>query len=115
MLNLRKQHMKYWINEMPVGDPFGGPAFGQKTDPVSVFTAVASSVLVNAFSPSPSPAPAAAAPAPVVTPPTQMPTPGDANTKAAERVSISEQIRRRGRASTILTDQSVGTTDKLGA
>jgi hypothetical protein len=57
----------------------------------------------------------AAAPAtPAVTPPTAMPTPGDAATKAAERASIAEQLRRRGRASTILTDQT-GTTDKLGA
>ena len=51
--------------------------------------------------------------APAVTPPTAMPTPGDATTKAAERASIAEQLRRRGRASTILTDQEA-TTDKLG-
>lgn len=57
---------------------------------------------------------AAAAPAaPATTAPTAMPTPGDAATKAAERASIAEQLRRRGRASTILTDQA-GTTDKLG-
>ena len=57
--------------------------------------------------------PAAAPAAPAVTPPTAMPTPGDASTKAAERASIAEQLRRRGRASTILTDQAA-TTDKLG-
>ena len=57
---------------------------------------------------------ATAAPAaPAVTTPTAMPTPGDAASKAAERASIAEQLRRRGRASTILTDQAA-TTDKLG-
>ena len=45
---------------------------------------------------------------PVVLPPTRMPTNSD---KAkASRASIREQLRRRGRASTILTE-----TDKLGA
>ena len=56
---------------------------------------------------------APAPPAPAVTPPTAMPVAGDAATKAAERASIAEQLRRRGRASTILTDQT-GTSDKLG-
>lgn len=56
---------------------------------------------------------AVAPPAPTVTPPTAMPTPGDAASKAVERASIAEQLRRRGRASSILTDQT-GTTDKLG-
>tara|TARA_R110000868_G_scaffold411755_1_gene708904 strand:- start:22984 stop:23250 length:267 start_codon:yes stop_codon:yes gene_type:complete len=56
---------------------------------------------------------AAAAPvAPVVTEPIKTPTPNDASTKAAERASIAEQLRRRGRASTILTD--TGATDTLG-
>lgn len=53
--------------------------------------------------------------APSLTPPTEMPNPGDAAAKAAERASIAEQLRRRGRASTILTDQTGDTTDKLGA
>ena len=45
---------------------------------------------------------------PVVLPPTRMPTKSD---KAkASRASIREQLRRRGRASTILTE-----SDKLGA
>lgn len=55
-------------------------------------------------------------PAPTVTPPTPMPTPGDAASKAAKRQSITEQMRRRGRASTILTDGSGGpaVNDPLG-
>jgi hypothetical protein len=48
-------------------------------------------------------------PAPPVLPPTRMPTSSDM--QAARRQSIMEQLRRRGRASTILTDN----TDTLGA
>lgn len=50
--------------------------------------------------------------APTVSAPTVMPTPGDANTDAAKRKSLSDQLARRGRASTILTDN--GVTDTLG-
>lgn len=50
--------------------------------------------------------------APTVSAPATMPTPGDANTAAARRKSLSEQQARRGRASTILTD--TGATDTLG-
>lgn len=50
--------------------------------------------------------------APVVAPVTAMPTPGDAVTAASKKKSLAEQIARRGRASTILTDQ--GATDTLG-
>ena len=109
MLNLRKQNMKYWIAEMPIGDPFGGAAFGQKNDPMTIVSGLAASVLSSVLTPNQS-GPAA----PQLTPPTPMP--GEAETKAAERASIAEQLRRRGRASTVLTDQTgAGTTDKLGA
>lgn len=67
-------------------------------------------------------APAAVAPAvtpavtlekpPEVTKPTVMPSTNDAAVKAAKAASIAEQLRRRGRASTILTDG--GTYDPLG-
>jgi len=50
--------------------------------------------------------------APTVSAPTTMPTPGDANTDAAKRKSLADQLARRGRASTILTDN--GVTDTLG-
>lgn len=62
----------------------------------------------------PAPAPAAApAPVPVVTPVVAMPAPGpkDPNATAAKRKSIAEQLRRRGRASTIMTNLS---DDTLG-
>lgn len=117
MLNLRKQHMKYWMAEMPIGDPHGGVAFGEKNDPIFSLP-VAAQVLIggmaaNALSGALTPKQSMPQ-APALTPPTAMPSPGDATAKAAERASIAEQLRRRGRASTILTDQS-GTTDKLGA
>jgi hypothetical protein len=54
------------------------------------------------------------APAPTVTPPTTMPTPGDAADRASKRLSLMQQMQRRGRASTILTDQPAA-GDKLGA
>lgn len=117
MLNLRKQNMKYWIAEMPIGDPFGGAAFGQKNDPIFALPTaaqvliggMASNILGGMMAPKQS-----APQAPTLTSPTAMP--GEAETKAAERASIAEQLRRRGRASTVLTDQTgSGTTDKLGA
>ena len=73
--------------------------------------AAGATVLTQMMKPDAAVAPAPATPA--VTPPTAMPTPGDATTKALERASIAEQLRRRGRASTILTNQAA-TTDKLG-
>lgn len=56
-----------------------------------------------------------ATPAPVPTPEpvTPMPSPTDATTQAARRRSIAEQLRRRGRASTILTSD-VNTSEPLG-
>ena len=117
MPNLRKQEMKQWIAEMPIGDPFGGAPFGQRNDPLFslpvaaqvVAGGILSNVISKAITKEPSIAQAAA---PTLTPPTPMP--GPTETKAAERASIAEQLRRRGRASTVLTDQA-GTTDKLGA
>lgn len=56
--------------------------------------------------------PDAALPAPpAVSEPTKLPTP-EPSRKAAEQASLAEQMRRRGRASTILTD--TGDSDKLG-
>lgn len=49
--------------------------------------------------------------APAVTPPPLMPTPDDAAMIAARKRSLAEQISRRGRASTILTNDNA---EKLG-
>lgn len=72
-------------------------------------------VIKSIFTDDPSPqvtqATAATADPPTITPPPVMPTPGDAPTQAAKRASLVEQARRRGRASTILTDQNA---DPLG-
>ena len=50
--------------------------------------------------------PQAAAPPPEIEKPTEMPTPNDAARRAAQRRSIAQQMARRGRASTILTDNA---------
>ena len=76
----------------------------------SVAGGVAGSVIGKMLAPD---APAAASPAaPAITAAPTMPTPGDANTDAAKRKSLAEQLARRGRANTILTDN--GVTDTLG-
>lgn len=53
------------------------------------------------------------APLPTPEPVTPMPSPTDADAQAARRRSIAEQLRRRGRASTILTSD-VNTSEPLG-
>lgn len=52
------------------------------------------------------PAPAPAAVIPEVEPPTTMPSPNSQESRAAKRKSIAQQMARRGRASTILTDSA---------
>ena len=54
----------------------------------------------------PAPAPAPAAVIPEVEPPTTMPSPNGRESKAAARRSMAQQMSRRGRASTILTDNA---------
>lgn len=78
---------------------------------VAPYVAVAAgaySIYNGATASSKSSTPALAAPA--VAPPTALPTP-EATGNAAAKLSLVDQLQRRGRASTILTD----TTDKLGA
>jgi hypothetical protein len=72
------------------------------------YAGAASNILsaVSALGSKPGGAPAAA---PAVTPPTAFPA---RDQQAAKRASIAEQLLRRGRASTILSDTG---SDKLGA
>ena len=49
---------------------------------------------------------------PAPTPPTPMPTPDDQQVQEAQRRSLAEQLARRGRASTILSDPQ--NSDVLG-
>lgn len=51
-------------------------------------------------------------PLPVVEQPTPLPVVGDKQNEAARRKSLEDQLSRRGRASTVLTNDS---SDKLGA
>ena len=114
MLNLRQQHNRWLISEMPIGTPTRDhrrcdPIFTAPLAVQALVGGLGASLLGNALTGSKQ---SAAPQAPAVAPVTPMPTPGDANTKAAERKSLSDQLARRGRASTILTDN--GVTDTLG-
>lgn len=74
-----------------------------------VGTAVATSLLGRALQPG---NPSVQAPPPVASP-TIMPTANGAQSQQAQQTSIADQLVRRGRASTILTNQT-NNTDKLG-
>lgn len=86
----------------------------------TVFQAVGAAVgvvgLMNNKKSNPAPATQAAvaapAPAPVVEPVEKIPTPMDTGVREAKQTSIADQMRRRGRASTILTD--IESSDTLG-
>lgn len=115
MLNLRKPANRCLISEMPIGDPnrdhrHKDPLFTAPLAVQALVGGLGASVLGNMMSGDKQQT--STAPAPTVTAPTTMPTPGDANTDAAKRKSLSDQLARRGRASTILTDN--GVTDTLG-
>ncbi len=84
----------------------GGFSFG------ALATVAAATILPKLLAPKPQSGAAPVA-APTVAAPTAMPTAGDAATNEAKRASIAEQLKRRGRASTILSD--TGATDTLGA
>lgn len=77
---------------------------------VASYAAVASAALNIYNSVTSSKGGGSAPAAPAIAPPTALPTP-EATGNAAAKLSLQEQMQRRGRASTILTD----TTDKLGA
>lgn len=101
--------------EYPVGDPFGGPAYGKREDPIftpavmASMTAAApwvagSMVLSNLMGPK-TKTPAA----PAVEKPTLMPDPLAQQEAMRKKASIM-QSQSMGRASTVLTP----TTEKLG-
>lgn len=50
---------------------------------------------------------------PTITPPAVMPTPDDAEVRAAKKRKLASVMQQSGRQSTILTDY--GTSDKLGS
>lgn len=107
MFSLRGRY-KFWLAEMAIGHPQDGkhhdPIFTAPLVVQALVGGVAASVVSGMIQGKPS-SPGAA---PAVTPPTPMPTPGDAGAEATRRASIAEQLRRRGRASTILTDPAAG-------
>lgn len=74
---------------------------------IPIAASVAAAVVSRALAPKPPKAPEPLAPPK----PEVMPLPDDLAAQQAKRKSLAEQITRRGRASTILTEQS----DKLGA
>lgn len=79
---------------------------------VPIITAVAGSLLSGVVSKMMSGGDDKGSSAPAVAAPSVMPNPDDAAAQAARRKSISDQMARRGRASTILSDTS---SEKLGA
>ena len=42
---LSRSQSKFWSAELPVGDAFGGPAYGEKNDPTSILTSVGGSII----------------------------------------------------------------------
>lgn len=129
----------FWDIEFPVGDPMGGPAFGERREPVSaalIGTAAAGgagatagligaggalsaggllsglgaiSAIGSMFS-----GKKGSAQAPQLSKPTVMPTPDDEAQLAAKRKSLAAQSQRRGRQSTILSDPVSASGDLLG-
>ena len=108
----------------PVGDPYGGPAFGERNAPVIAALPVISQVLgavgaaksLFAKPPSAPVAPAAAAPAATPAPTTAapkpvMPTMDSGMIAAQQQKVVAQKTASAGRQSTIL---STGGSDKLG-
>lgn len=98
---------------------------GWETIATSVLGSLASKVVSSVLSDEqPAQQQAAALPAPTELPtppkvetPVAMPTPSDTDEKRrnAQRMSIAQQLRRRGRQSTILTDSALQADATLGA
>jgi hypothetical protein len=84
---------------------------GMSAGALMALGAAGSTVLSMVMAPDKESAPAAAAPE--VKPPTPMPD-EKATRSAAQRTSLLDQQRRRGRASTILTDSASLAADPLG-
>lgn len=81
---------------------------------IPLIAAVAGPLLSSALSKgNDSSSAAAAVPAPVAAAPAAIPASEDATAAAAKRASLAEQVTRRGRASTILTDNN-DATESLG-
>lgn len=103
------------LHDEPYGHPNRGAPYGERCDPASltlstVLTGIGAGASVlgamGALGGKPS------APAPTMSKPTTMPTPDDEAARAAKRKSLAAMSARRGRASTILDDDSSG--DLLG-
>jgi hypothetical protein len=42
---MSKQQARFWSSEFPIGDPFGGVAYGERNDPLQAFGSIAGSLL----------------------------------------------------------------------
>lgn len=113
---MNRNQLRILTCDHPIGDPYHGPAFGERCDPATLTLAapyvlggIASAVVTSAMSDNGSAAPQA----PTVAAPTVMPTPDDNAMKKAQQAQLSSLQSRRGRQSTILDNASSG--DLLGA
>lgn len=106
-MGLTRSQCKVLSAEFPVGDPFGGPAYGERNDPGTV--AVVGSVLSAANAAKSLFAPTkAAAPAPAPTPeaPKVMPSSDTAAQAALAAKKRAAATQGAGRASTLLSEGS---------
>lgn len=112
MPDLTRSAKRALLSEHPQGDPRRGAPFGERTDPgtIGIISAIGSGL--GAVSTIAGMGKKDSAPAPIVSKPTTMPTPDDAAAKAAKRRALAGATERRGRQSTILSDDTAG--DLLG-
>lgn len=114
MRNVTRSQARQLLSEFPMGDPLRGAPFGERTEPatIGIISAIGSglgavSSISGMFGGKKESAP------PPVSKPTVMPEPDDEASRAAKRRALAGAAQRRGRQSTILSDDTSG--DLLGA
>lgn len=116
MRNLIRSEARRLFSEFPQGDPNGGAAFGERNEPatIALISTIATGVgAVSSIAGLLGGGKSSSTAAPQVSKPTVMPIPDDEAALAAKRRSLLAQSQRRGRDSTILSDDS--SSDLLGA
>jgi hypothetical protein len=98
---------RFWSAELPIGNPFGGPAYGKREDPITLGTTFMTSLATAAGTAAVSSlvggkSKKAEAPVPAVEKPTLMPDPV-AQQEAMRRKASILQSQSMGRAATVLT------------
>lgn len=106
---------RFWQAEFPIGDPCGGPAYGQRCEPatitalaISAATAAGGAVLSSMLSPKPE-KPGLPSPAPTVTE-----TEADKQARDAQKKQRQAAAAAVGRTDTILTPPTLGSAQSTG-